>query len=117
MIATPKAYRDIYNSKANVRKAKWYEVWRRNDEDYNALNTTDPQKHQALRKPLNSAFSERSLRSSEPFILKNVDRWIELMLDGEKTKGTTEWATPKILGGEWVDYTWRFMFWKVFQHD
>ncbi|PQE20482.1 benzoate 4-monooxygenase cytochrome P450 protein [Rutstroemia sp. NJR-2017a BBW] len=104
MIATPKGYRDIYNSKANVRKAKWYEVWRRNDEDYSALNTTDPQKHMALRKPLNSAFSERSLRSSEPFILKNVDRWIELMLDGEKTKGTTKWATPKNLGGEWVDY-------------
>ncbi|KAJ8070667.1 hypothetical protein OCU04_001038 [Sclerotinia nivalis] len=103
LVATPKGYRDIYNSKANVKKAKWYEVWRRNNEDHSALNTTDPRKHMILRKPLNSAFSEKSLRSSEPFIIKNVDRWIELMLDGEKTKGTTEWATPKNLGGEWVD--------------
>ncbi|TGO46779.1 hypothetical protein BCON_0308g00090 [Botryotinia convoluta] len=97
-------YREIYNSKANVKKAKWYEVWRRNNEDYNALNTTDPHKHMVLRKPLNSAFSEKSLRLSEPFIFKNVDRWIELMLDGKKTKDTAEWATPKNLGGEWVDY-------------
>ncbi|TEY35475.1 hypothetical protein BOTCAL_0590g00080 [Botryotinia calthae] len=102
LIATPKGYREIYNSKANVKKVKWYEVWRRNNEDYNALNTTDPHKHMVLRKPLNSAFSEKSLRSSEPFIIKNVDRWIELMLDGKKTKGTTEWATPKNLGGEWL---------------
>ncbi|PQE28802.1 benzoate 4-monooxygenase cytochrome P450 protein [Rutstroemia sp. NJR-2017a WRK4] len=104
MIATPKGYRDLYNSKANVRKANWYEVWRRNDDDQNALNTTDLQKHMALRKPLNSAFSERSLRSSEPFILKNVDRWIELMLDGRRIQETAQWATPKNLGGEWVDY-------------
>ncbi|KAF7906834.1 hypothetical protein EAF00_001112 [Botryotinia globosa] len=104
LIATPKGYREIYSSKANVKKAKWYEVWRRNNEDYNALNTTDSHKHMVLRKPLNSAFSEKALRSSEPFIIKNVDRWIELMLDGEKTKGKIEWATPKNLGGEWVDY-------------
>jgi len=57
-----------------------------------------------MRKPLNSAFSDKSLRSAEPFISKNVNRWIELMLDAEETKDTTEWATPKNLGGEWIDY-------------
>lgn len=104
LIASPKGYHDIYNAKANVKKAKWYEVWRKNDKDFNALNTVDPHKHTAMRKPLNSAFSDKSLRSAEPFITKNVDRWIEVLLDGEKRTDTTEWSTPKNLGGEWVDY-------------
>lgn len=27
-----------------------------------------------------------------------------MVLDGEKTKGKIEWATPKNLSGEWIDY-------------
>jgi hypothetical protein len=104
MISSPKGYQDIYNSKANVKKAKWYEVWSKNEQDYNALNTTDKVLHAVKRKPLNQAFSEKSLRSAEPFVIKHVDSWIELLLDGETTKGTSNWASPKNLGGEWVDF-------------
>ncbi|KAF7925501.1 uncharacterized protein EAE98_006726 [Botrytis deweyae] len=104
LIASPKGYRDIYNAKANVKKAKWYAVWQRRHDELSTLSAIDPHKHMLLRRPLNNAFSEKSLRSSEPYIIKHIDKWIELLLDGEKTKGMTEWATPKNLGGEWADY-------------
>lgn len=100
-MSSPEAYYDIYNSKANVKKSNWYEVWPRNIDDHNFWNTTDKVLHGALRKPLNQVFSEKSLRAAEPFIVKHISRWIDLLSDGEDPRG---WSCPKNMGGEWVDF-------------
>ena len=40
----------------------------------------------------------------EPFLIKHIGRWIELLLDGDETKDMSTWASPKNLGSEWIDY-------------
>jgi cytochrome P450 len=51
-------------------------------------NTIDKTVHARKRRVMNNAFSDKALRSCEPFIHENVDRWCELIIeeigDGEK---------------------------------
>lgn len=83
MINSPAAYRDIFNSKANVKKTKFYEVWAKDEDSFNSLTVIDKAVHARKRRTLNSVFSEKSLRSSEAFLLKHIDRWHKLTLDGD----------------------------------
>ncbi|TVY68675.1 Cytochrome P450 monooxygenase apf7 [Lachnellula suecica] len=48
--------------------------------------------HARKRRVLNSAFSEKAVRSAADFITTHVDRWNELLIDGNYGK---EWTTPQ----------------------
>ncbi|KAL8755853.1 MAG: hypothetical protein Q9184_004677 [Pyrenodesmia sp. 2 TL-2023] len=80
---TPEAYRDIYNYKANVKKNKTYDAWRRNERDANTLNVTDVAIHAKKRKLLNTVFSDRAVRSTLDFVINHLDRWNELTVTGD----------------------------------
>jgi cytochrome P450 len=78
---SPSAYRAIYQTKANTKKGKFYEIWPRNSQYINTLTTIDKIAHARKRRVLNSAFSEKAIRSAETFVVKHVDRWTELIIN------------------------------------
>ena len=96
---SPTAHSSIYNTKANVRRSNTYNVWQRNKNDINTLNTSDVAVHHRKRRLLNLVFNERSVRAAGLFINKHVDRWNELLPDGDGT----EWSKPKDLS-DWSNY-------------
>ncbi|KUJ07888.1 benzoate 4-monooxygenase cytochrome P450 [Mollisia scopiformis] len=87
----PAAYRDIYTQKANVQKAAFYEAWQKDKDDINTFNTRNKQAHSRRRKMLNQSFTEQSLRASQPFLIKHVDRWNELLV---AETGDDQWSKP-----------------------
>ncbi|KFY09577.1 hypothetical protein V492_05436 [Pseudogymnoascus sp. VKM F-4246] len=89
---SPSAYRAIHQTKANVKKGKFYEIWPRNSQHINTLTTVDKMIHARKRRVLNSVFSEKAIRSAEAFVVKHVDRWTELLIDGNDGK---EWTAPQ----------------------
>ncbi|KAF2819142.1 cytochrome P450 [Ophiobolus disseminans] len=89
-INTPSAYRHIYGPRGNVKKSDQYKVWPRTVDALNTWNTTSVEIHAHKRRVLNYAFSEAALRSAEPFIHKNVDRWIELL--GQRKGQGQDWT-------------------------
>lgn len=89
---SPSAYRAIYQTKANTKKGKFYEIWSRNSQYINTLTTIDKIAHARKRRVLNSAFSEKAIRSAETFVVKHVDRWTELIISENDGK---EWTAPK----------------------
>ncbi|KAL2692250.1 hypothetical protein Neosp_002656 [[Neocosmospora] mangrovei] len=88
LINTPTGLRTIFNNKANVKKAEYYKAYPRNVNAMTTWNTIDKNVHARKRRVMNNAFSDKALRSCEPFIHDNVDRWCELIIDeigeGEK---------------------------------
>jgi cytochrome P450 len=52
----------------------------------------DKRQHSKRRRVLNQAFSEKAVRSAEPFIVKHIDRWNEILLKG--TDGA-EWTASQ----------------------
>ncbi|KAI4282214.1 MAG: hypothetical protein L6R35_005468, partial [Caloplaca aegaea] len=93
------AFRDIYGAKSNVQRSKSYEFWQRNERDVNTINTSDVGLHHKKRRILNSVFTERSIRAAASFIQKHVDRWNDLLVDGDGR----DWSKPRNLT-EWSDY-------------
>lgn len=89
---SPTAYRAIYQTKANTKKGKFYEIWSRNPQYINTLTKVDKIAHARKRRVLNSAFSEKAIRSAETFVVKHVDRWTELIINENDGKG---WTAPK----------------------
>lgn len=87
----PAAYRDIYSHKANVQKAPFYEAWQRDKDDIDTFNTRNKKAHARLRKLLNQSFTEQSLRASQPFINKHVDRWNDLLV---AEVAEDQWSNP-----------------------
>ncbi|KAH3953262.1 hypothetical protein HBH70_033540 [Parastagonospora nodorum] len=85
-VNTPNAYRDIYGPRGNVRKGDSYKFWHRTVDAQNTWNTTSIKAHARKRRVLNHAFSEAALRSAEPFIHSNIDRWL-ILLGQHKTVG------------------------------
>jgi cytochrome P450 len=65
----------------------------------NTLCVTDKQAHARKRRILNSAFYDKAIHSAEKYILRHVDRWNELTLEGDGK----DWGAPKDFA-EWVDY-------------
>ena len=98
VFCSPQAYRDIYSLRSNVKKGKFYEACKRNVGDANTLNTTDVELHVKKRQLLNLAFTGETARAACTCIVKHVDRWNELLLDG----GATTWSDAKDLIG-WAD--------------
>ncbi|KFX99251.1 hypothetical protein V490_01879 [Pseudogymnoascus sp. VKM F-3557] len=97
---SPSAYRDIYQTKANTKKGKFYQIWSRNSQNENTLTTVDKMVHARKRRVLNSAFSEKAVRSAEAYVVKHIDRWNELIIDGNDGK---EWTTPENMSNL-IDY-------------
>jgi cytochrome P450 len=91
LFRTPQAHRDIFSSKANVKRAKFYDMMTRNKNDTSTITGTDPDLHARKRRVLNSVFSDKSLRSMEPFLVKHVSRWCELLVDDDGS----DWSAPR----------------------
>lgn len=91
MVNTPTGFQSIYANKANVKKGKFYEVFPKSKESRNTLNTVDKVVHAQKRRVLNAAFSDNALRSAEVFIIKHIDRWVELLVE-DRSAGT--WTEP-----------------------
>lgn len=100
IVNSPSGHRSIYGTKANVKKGKFYEVFPRNPESLNTLNTVDPLKHSQKRRVLNTVFSEAALRSAEDFIICHIDRWCDLLLDDTAPR---EWTEPNDISKS-IDY-------------
>lgn len=96
---TPGAFQAIYQSKSNVKKGKFYEMYPRKAGSHNTWNCVDKLAHARKRRILNAAFSDKALKASEPYIVRHADRWCELLLDGAD-KG---WSCPRNVA-EWSDY-------------
>lgn len=95
---SPRADQDIYSHKSNVMKSKAYIAFQRNSMNANTLNSIDVPLHAKKRKQMNLIFSEKSLRSAGGFIIKHVNRWIELLTTGDGT----DWSEPRNMT-EWTD--------------
>lgn len=93
MFNTPSAYESIYNTKANVHKGFSYVVGRRYLDETQTWSTVDKLEHAGKRRVLNHAFSEKALRSSEAFIIQNVDRWCEILLGTDDA--SEGWSKPR----------------------
>ncbi|KAF2970304.1 hypothetical protein GQX73_g3287 [Xylaria multiplex] len=97
MFCDPKAYADIYSMKSNVRRGDFYEALRRNKHENTTITTVDVAEHSIRHKRLSLCFTERSVRAASSFIIKHIDRWIELLMQenepstGDKT--SMEWTT------------------------
>lgn len=92
-------YSSIYNNKANVKKGKFYEIWSRNEREINTLGAVDKEIHAKKRKILTQVFSDRSVQSAEAFVISHVDRWCDIMLDGNGK----DWSTSRNMA-DWCDY-------------
>ncbi|TVY86296.1 Cytochrome P450 monooxygenase [Lachnellula willkommii] len=92
MINSPSGHNSIYGTRSNVKKGKFYEVFPRNKEAANTLDTIDKALHAKKRRVLNNVFSDNAVRSAETFVIKHVDRWCDLLVDNLKPG---EWTEPK----------------------
>ncbi|XXH02863.1 hypothetical protein Hte_009251 [Hypoxylon texense] len=68
--------------KSNVRRSKFYTPWQRNDRDKTTLNTVDVAEHALKRRLLNLCFTDKSVRAASYFVVKHVDRWNHLLVEG-----------------------------------
>ncbi|KAF2791395.1 cytochrome P450 monooxygenase-like protein [Melanomma pulvis-pyrius CBS 109.77] len=99
LFRSPTASRDIYGSKANVRRADFYDGLMRREEDRNTITTTDNAAHEKRRKLLNLAFTEKSLRAAGAFMQKHIDRWNELLV----SDSGDDWSEPRNFS-DWANY-------------
>ncbi|KAF1976971.1 cytochrome P450 [Bimuria novae-zelandiae CBS 107.79] len=83
---SPKAYADIHGTRANTTRGSFYRAWKRDEHDVTVMNSTDPARHAKLRKLLNLAFTDQSLKASSPVIAKHVDRWVYLLTSTNETE-------------------------------
>ena len=105
LVNTPSGLKTIFNAKANVKKAQYYKAFPRNVHSATTWNSTDRDVHARKRRVLNNAFSDKALRSAEPFIHANVDRWVDLLGDEIKTAGEREEAWSGSLNmAHWADH-------------
>jgi hypothetical protein len=72
-----------------------------------AWNETEIGSHVTKRRVLNNAFSDRAVRSAEPFVIQHVDRWCDLIV--ETGHFGSSW-TPSINMAEWSNYLVLDMF-------
>jgi cytochrome P450 len=86
------AFKTIYGARANVKKSKFYNVFSKDMNHENTLNTTDVKIHARKKRALNVLFSDKNVREAEAFVVKHVERWCELLLEGNDGK---EWTEPR----------------------
>jgi cytochrome P450 len=95
---TPRAYADIYAARANLARSGFYRAWKRDKQDVNTINSTEPAVHAKKRRTLNLAFTERSLKAAGPFMAAHIDRWIELLSSDSEVNGG--WSVPHNMSGQ-----------------
>ncbi|KAH8885982.1 benzoate 4-monooxygenase cytochrome P450 [Thozetella sp. PMI_491] len=91
LFCSPEAYNAIYSMKSNVRRSHFYEAFKRNEREQTTLTTIDVAAHARKRRLLNQCFTEKSVRAASGFVVKHVDRWIQLL--EQENKSTTEWSS------------------------
>ncbi|KAI1102035.1 benzoate 4-monooxygenase cytochrome P450 [Jackrogersella minutella] len=92
LFCDPQAFGDIYSAKANVRRSHFYEAFKRNKRESTTLTTIDVAEHATKRRRLNLCFTEKSVRAASNFVVRHVDRWIDLILEENGT--AIEWSSP-----------------------
>ncbi|KAL9579004.1 MAG: hypothetical protein Q9212_005359 [Teloschistes hypoglaucus] len=95
---SPAAWRAIYDTKANVKKGTFYQLYPRAAGVHNVWNCIDKTAHARKRRILNAAFSDKALRALEPSIIAHADRWCEILLQS----AGYDWSTPRNIA-EWSD--------------
>ncbi|KAI3329192.1 cytochrome P450 [Xylariaceae sp. AK1471] len=100
LINTPTGLKAIYTNNANVEKAEYYKVYPRHVGAVTTWNCIDKTVHARKRRVLNNAFSDKALRSAEPFIHENIDRWCELL---EQKIGGRQWSKSLNMA-DWANY-------------
>ncbi|KAF5622875.1 Isotrichodermin C-15 hydroxylase [Fusarium sp. NRRL 52700] len=100
LINTPTGLKTIFNNKANVKKTEYYKTYPRNIHVMTTWNTVDKTMHARKRRVMNHAFSDKALRSCEPFIRSNIDRWIELL---DQEIGEKKWSHSLNMA-RWADH-------------
>lgn len=78
-INTPTAFRTVTGPKGNNKKAQFYNVWSRKHDAPSTMQTIENGPHGRKRRILSNAFSDRALRSLEPFVQDNLQRWCQLL--------------------------------------
>lgn len=90
--STSSSWRDIYGPRKGIApfvKSKFYDGGNFAAESLSIVSERDPAKHAEMRRYLNSAFSDRSLKSQESLIADPVDRLVDkLGYTGQDPKGT-----------------------------
>jgi cytochrome P450 len=89
-----RAFRDIYDTKANVSRSKLYRAFQEGPRDVNTVNTDDYALHHKKRRLLNLVFTDKAVRAAGTFIKKHVDRWNQLLLATSPEAGE-EWSPPR----------------------
>ena len=84
-----------------MKKGLYYQVWPRHAKAITTWNSIDVAVHSHKRRVLNHAFSSKALRSAEPFVLSNADRWCELL--GHEVSAGGEWS-GSVNMTDWVNY-------------
>ncbi|KAF1961447.1 benzoate 4-monooxygenase cytochrome P450 [Byssothecium circinans] len=104
LFLAPQAHRDVYGSKANVKRAKSYEAWAKNVDEANTALTTDPAAHGKKRKILNQAFTEKTVKHAATFMTQHTERWIDLLVSDKDISAKQEWTRPRKMSvwSSWV---------------
>lgn len=100
-INTPTAFREITGPKGNGQRVQGYKIWPMNAGTCNTLQTIDNHEHGRKRRALMNAFSDKALRSYEPLVKQNVDRWCELL--GDECTADGEWSKP-LNAADWLNW-------------
>ncbi|KAI1274965.1 benzoate 4-monooxygenase cytochrome P450 [Xylaria sp. FL0933] len=82
LFCDPQAYAAIYNMKANVRRGRFYEAFKKDANDTTTLTCIDVAAHAKRRRHLNLCFTEKSIRAASTFVINHVDRWIQIITEG-----------------------------------
>ncbi|KAF2017213.1 cytochrome P450 [Aaosphaeria arxii CBS 175.79] len=98
----PQASRDIYGSKANVRRSKSYEAWK-TVKEANTILTIDPAAHARKRRILNQAFTEKSVKHATEFVSVHTERWIDLISQEKDITTDDGWTRTRNMS-DWNDW-------------
>ena len=74
-------------------------MWPKSSEACNTFSCIDKVKHARRRRVMNSALSDKAVRSAERFVIRHVDRWCELITSGQDN----QWSPPRNMA-DWTDY-------------
>ena len=102
LVCSPTGLQSIYGSKSNTVRSSWYQCFLRNNESENILSARSKAAHSRKRRALNMAFTDKALRSAEPYALNHITRWFELIMQQSRCGGS-EWTEP-INMNEWSDH-------------
>lgn len=100
LVNTPSGYRTLFGPTGNVKKGLYYRAWPSNANALSTWNSTDIEVHGRKRRVLNYAFSDKALRSAEPFLISNLDRWCEIIAKELPESG---WSNSLNMA-DWVNY-------------